>query len=99
MIELTDRTFQEAVAEPGLFILLLYASWCGPCHAASRELEAISERTGVRYGRIELTLNTKAVITYTPPNIPLILLYQDGQIVHRGIKGLEEEIAMRKEVP
>ena len=99
MIELTDRTLPEAVALPGLFILLLYADWCGPCHAVSQKLETLSKQTGTRYGRIELTLNTKAVITYTPPNIPLVLLYQDGQIIHRGTKGLEEQIKLRKEGP
>jgi thioredoxin 1 len=44
VVELTDATFEQAVADNDLVLIDFWAPWCGPCRSFAPIYEKIAER-------------------------------------------------------
>ena len=90
---LTDAEFDQVILNgKGLALIDFWATWCGPCLMLTPTLEQIAaEFEGrVRVFKVNIEENTAIANRYRIMNIPLVMLFKDGQQVrgtHRAKTG------------
>ena len=92
ILTLTDATFDEQVGASSTPVLVdLWAEWCGPCKMIAPVLEEISKDQEGRLtiGKLNIDDNPDVARRFDVMSIPTLLLFKDGELVHRmiGAKG------------
>lgn len=88
---LTDDTFDEAVADAGTPILVdFWASWCGPCRAVAPILEALAEELDghLRIAKVDVDAHPGLAQRHEVRSIPTLILFKDGVPVERLVGAL-----------
>lgn len=96
MIKYIDETnFKTEVLESKNAVLVdFFATWCGPCSMLSPVLERISNtRADFDIVKVDIDKLRDLAIDYDIEVVPTILIFKNGNVVHR-IEGFvsEEEI-------
>ncbi|MBP3502496.1 MAG: thioredoxin [Clostridia bacterium] len=96
MIKYIDETnFKTEVLESKNAVLVdFFATWCGPCSMLSPVLEKISNtRADFNIVKVDIDKLRDLAIDYDIEVVPTLLIFKNGNIVHR-IEGFvsEEEI-------
>lgn len=98
---LTDATFAETIGAADKPVLVDFtAAWCGPCKTISPILDELSveQADKVQIVKIDVDENPQTTLRYDVMSMPTLLLFKDGEPVHRmiGARGkhhLLEELA------
>lgn len=78
-VELTDGNFQNEIAG-GPMVVDFWAGWCGPCHMIAPVIAQLaSERTDVRFGKLNVDDNPRTASRFNVQSIPLLVFFKDGQ--------------------
>jgi thioredoxin 1 len=88
MINLTERTFDEALAaNQGLLMVDFWAEWCGPCRAIAPVLEQLAEASEGRVALMKVNVdeNPGLAARYGIRSIPTILFVKEGTVVDRVV--------------
>lgn len=83
-IELTDANFEEEVLKSEVPVLVdFWATWCGPCQAASPVLDKIAgEYTGrLKVCKLNVDEQRQTAIEHGIMSIPTLKLYKGGEEV------------------
>ena len=78
-----DADFDAAVLQSGEPVLVdFWAEWCVPCKMISPVLDELAETYGgkLKVAKVNVDENRATAIKYHVRNIPLLLLFKDGQI-------------------
>ena len=82
----TEQAFQDEVLQSSTPVLVhFWAPWCGLC----RMIDPILERTRAEFGDtfklvgVNADENLKLASSYRITNLPTVLLFQEGKLVHR----------------
>ena len=97
--EVTDNNFQAEVLENDTPVLVdFWAPWCGPCRLVAPVMEEIAnERDDIRVVKVNTDENQQTAVQYQIISMPTMILFRNGQEVHRVIgvrrrKELEAEL-------
>jgi thioredoxin len=97
--DVTDNNFQAEVLENDTPVLVdFWAPWCGPCRLVAPVMEEIAnERDDIRVVKLNTDENQQTAVQYQIISIPTMILFRNGQEVHRVIgvrrrKELEAEL-------
>ena len=93
---LTDESFNTLVTANDLILVDFWAEWCGPCRVLTPILEEISNETGLLVGKLNVDENPKKTSEYSVQSIPTMVLFKDGQPVHRVIGAMPKHRLLKE---
>ncbi len=82
-VAITDGSFETDVLKAGTPVLVdFWAEWCGPCKMIAPVLDELAQTYEGRLKVVKLNVddNRATAIKYHVRNIPLLLLFKDGQV-------------------
>lgn len=100
VVTLTSETFHETINGSEVPVLVdLWAEWCGPCKQIAPILEELAvEKAGLlSIGKLDVDAHPDIAGQYEVMSIPTLLLFVDGQMVHRMV-GAKPKSALVREL-
>lgn len=93
---ITDTNFEEEVKNASLPVLVdFWAEWCPPCRALGPTLEEFAPKMAGKLkivkANIEEPAGHKLATEYGVMNIPTMILFKEGEEVHRLVGNKSEK--------
>ena len=91
MIELNDKTFDDALKNNETVVVDFWATWCGPCRALGPIVENVSEKhSNVCFAKVDVDDNPELCQKFNITSIPFVAKFKNGQLVDSFL-GLRDE--------
>ncbi len=88
-VEVTDKTFEDFIANNEVAVLDCWAAWCGPCRMLTPIIEQLAkERSDVVFGKLNVDHNRQIPMKYGIMSIPTLLFFKNGQLVDKTLGAL-----------
>jgi len=88
-VEVTDKTFDDFIANNEVVVLDCWAAWCGPCRMLTPIIEQLAkERSDVVFGKVNVDHNRQIPMKFGIMSIPTLLYFKNGQLVDKTLGAL-----------
>jgi len=83
-INLTEATFDETVARPGIVLVDYWATWCGPCRMFAPVFERASQaHPELTFAKVDTDAEQQLALQSDISAIPTLAVYRDGVLVYK----------------
>ena len=78
---LTNKTFDEAIADHRVVLVDFWATWCGPCKTMAPDLDLIARETedDVLIAKVDVDKERQLVERFGIQSMPTIITFQPGR--------------------
>ena len=77
-VVLTDATFDDTISS-GAYVVDFWAAWCGPCRMIAPIIDELAtERTDVKFAKLNVDENPRTASEYGVQGIPLLIFFRNG---------------------
>ena len=92
-IDITKENFDELVLRsPKKVLLDFWATWCGPCKMIAPVLEQVAEENPhIVVGKVNVDQEMELAVKFGIASIPTLLVFENGQVVAKGIGYMPKE--------
>lgn len=93
MLELTDATFDEAVLDSDIPVLVdFWATWCGPCRVLGPVLDRVSAKFEgkLKVAKVNVDEQMELAQYYNVNSLPTLLLFKEGEVVGQLVGGVPQ---------
>lgn len=96
MVELTEKNFNEEVANAPLMLVDFWASWCGPCRMMAPIVDGLEAKVpGLKVGKVNVDEEDDLAVRFKVQAIPFLAIFKNGKMVDNLI-GLQDESELIK---
>ncbi len=97
VINLTDNNFEQTIKK-GITLVDFWAVWCGPCKTQGPIIDKVAEEIGSKAKICKLDTDKNPVISnkYKISLIPTIIIFKDGQQVHKFVGVQQKDLLVNK---
>nr|DAP98289.1 MAG TPA: thioredoxin [Bacteriophage sp.] len=94
VVEITEQNFESFLASGHPLVVEFGAEWCRPCQSLKPILNELSEayKDKAVVATCDVEENNDIAVKYTIRNVPTILFFKDGEIVHRQVGAIAKTV-------
>ncbi|MBQ7713472.1 MAG: thioredoxin [Oscillospiraceae bacterium] len=82
-----EKSFNEALAQPGLLVVDFWADWCGPCKMLAPAIEQLAADYDGKavVGKVNVDDEPELAQKYAIMSIPTVMFFKDGEEIDKKI--------------
>ena len=96
-LKITNKEFEDIIANDNITLIDFYADWCGPCKALSPIIDQVAqEAVGVTVGKVNVDDERDLAMKYRVRSIPTMIIFKGGKEIERLVGLLPKEQILEK---
>lgn len=94
VVEITEQNFESFLASDQPLVVEFGAEWCHPCQSLKPILNDLSEayKGKAVVAICDVEENNDIAVKYTIRNVPTILFFKGGEVVHRQVGAIARAV-------